>query len=110
MNDWKIIFAERAELDLREIYAYISEYLLEPETARNAIKNIINVIDGLSSFPNRHTLYDEEPWKSLGLRRSNAGNFAVFYCAYEAEKIVRIIRVIYGGRDIGEVLNETHSK
>jgi len=41
------------------------------------------------------------------LRRSNVGNYAIFYYADEAREVCSVIRIVYGGRDIETALAET---
>ncbi len=58
-------------------------------------------------MPNRFRLYDEEPWKSKGLRVLPIKNYLIFYITDEENKTVYIARIMYGGRKIESQLNET---
>ena len=104
---WRIIFAESARRDLRKIRDYISNVLVEPEIARKQIVRIVNAISSLDHMPERHRLYDHEPWRSKGLRTLPVDNYLVFYVPDETRTIVEIIHIIYGGRDIEAQLNQT---
>jgi len=95
-----VIYTEQAERDLRDIYEYIAFKLLKPETAKKQAKRIMNAIDLLNEMPLRHQLYKKEPWKSRGLRVLKVNNYLAFYLPVESKKIVVIIRIMYGGRDI----------
>lgn len=35
MSEWKVVYTEQAERDLRSIFEYIAFSLLEPEVAKN---------------------------------------------------------------------------
>ena len=59
-------------------------------------KNILS----LDHMPERFRRYSEEPWLSRGLRIMPVDNYCVFYIPDLEKKIVNIIRVLYGGRDI----------
>jgi len=107
MSDWNISFAEQAEADLREIYEYVAFTLLEPGTAQNLTRRIVARISGLNASPDGYAVYPKEPWKSRGLRRVNAGNYAIFFIPVKNKSTVVIIRIVYGGRDIERVLDET---
>ena len=50
--------------------------------------------------------YETEPWHSLGMRVLPIDNFVVLYIPDLEEKIVRIVTVMYGGRDISEQLKK----
>ena len=107
MIDWNILLTDQAEADLREIYDYIAFTLLEPGTATKLLQRITTQISKLSQMPERHALYSKEPWRNRGLRRVNVGKYAIFYVPVESRQTVAVIRVIYSGRDIERVLEDT---
>ena len=102
---YRVQLTDEAKLDLRGIYEYIAYSLLEPMIARNVRNRIVAGLKSLDQMPERDPVYQEEPWKSRGLRRINIGNYSGFFPV--AEKTVRVIRILYGGRDILAVLNES---
>jgi len=102
---YKVQLTDEARLDLRGIYEYISYSLLEPMIAKNVKNRIVSGLKSLNKMPERYPIYQEEPWKSRGLRRINIGNYSGFFLV--AEKSVRVIRILYGGRDIRTILNES---
>lgn len=51
---------------------------------------------------------ENEPWKSRGVRRMNAKNFAVFFYVYEEYSEVYVMNVIYQKRDIPKILAELY--
>jgi len=58
----KIIYTEKSEQDLVNIYRYIAIDLLVPETAKKQVERIMNAIKGLDELPLRYKLYQNEPW------------------------------------------------
>jgi len=104
MKQWDVQLAEHAEHDLREIYEYIAFNLFAPDTAGNLIHRQKTRIQGLDFMPLRHAAYPNEPWNSRGLRRVDEGNFAVFYIPSEANHVVTVIRIMYSGMDINQIL------
>jgi toxin ParE1/3/4 len=70
------------------------------------VRQITKEIISLDQMPMRYRLYDEEPWKSQGLRYFSVKNHLIFYCADETQNTVYTVRIIYGGRDISHQLNE----
>ncbi|MDR2505524.1 MAG: type II toxin-antitoxin system RelE/ParE family toxin [Oscillospiraceae bacterium] len=107
MSEWKIAYSQQAERDLDAICRYIAGTLLVPDTAKKQVRRIADAIDELNHMPLRHRLCEYEPWHSRGLRQLQADNYLVFYLPVELKKVVFIIRVMYGGRDISEALRET---
>ena len=61
----------------------------------------------LDEMPMRFRLYDEEPWRSVGLRFFPVDNYLVFYLPDESKNTVSIVRIMHGGRDVRSQLNET---
>jgi len=105
MRNWHVQVAKYAEADLRGIYEHIAFTLLEPQVAKNLIRRIRTRINKLSNSPDSYAVYQKEPWKSRGLRRVNSGNYAIFFIPQE-KRVVTVIRVIYGGRDIESILDD----
>ena len=106
LEEYNVIIEESAQSDLREILNYISETLMEPRIAAGLIGRIRKAIESLDQMPERFPLYDREPWRSQGIRRMNADNFASFYVVMKDSHTVSVLAVIYGGRDIDKVLTE----
>lgn len=103
---YAIEYTDSAMQDIRNIYGYISETLLEPEIASNQAQRIMKEIRSLEEMPMRYRLYDDEPWHSKGLRFFPVDNYLVFYLPDEETGTVKIIRVMYGGRDIKNQLDQ----
>jgi toxin ParE1/3/4 len=108
-KEWSVHLGDQAEADLRGIYEYISAILIEPEIAKNLIWRIETKISKLNISPQSYAVYPGEPWKSCGLRRVNSGKYAIFFIPNEKEYVVTVIRIVYGGRDIGQILDDTPS-
>lgn len=104
MNTWKVVYSEQAEKDLRGIHEYIAFSLLEPIIARNQTRRIMDAVAKLSLLPLRHRLYEKEPWHSKGLRVLPVDNYLAFYLPVDAQKIVVVVRIMYGGRNVEEQL------
>lgn len=101
---FKVKYSSRAISDLDNIYEYISKDLAEPEIAASIVNQIRSEIRRLDEMPMRFKLYDNEPWRSQGLRCFNVKRYMVFYLPDESDRTVSIVSVMYGGRDIGEQL------
>ena len=61
-------------------------------------------VESLSEMPLRNPLYDKEPWKSRGLRKLIVDNFITFYITNEKQNQVVVLAIMYGGRNIDELL------
>ena len=104
MSGWTIEYSEPAEADLNDIYCYIAENLRAPAIAAEQIRRIVERVSKLAAMPKRYPLHGKGKWRSLGLRRTNVDNFAIFYLPDDAGRIVTIIRILYGGRNIDAIM------
>ena len=110
MSEWIVVYTERAERDLRSIFEYIAFSLLEPETAKSQLQRIMDTVANLGEMPMRYHLYEKEPWHSKGLRVLPIDNYLTFYLPMESKMIVAVIRIMYGGRDIEDQLQQTKAR
>ena len=99
MKQWKVIYSGQAELDLLNIADYIRYNLLAPQSAIRITDKIMDEIKKLDSMPERFSLYQEEPWYSLGLRFFPVENYTVFYYPESQTGVVQIIRIMYSGQN-----------
>ena len=104
---WKIIHTKSADHNLEEIRNYISNVLIEPEIARKQIARIIHAISSLDHMPERHRLYEHEPWRSKGLRIFPVDNYLILYALDESQHVVEIARIIYGRRNLAVQLAQS---
>ena len=105
---YQIELTNQARNVLDEIYSYIAFTLLSPDVAANMYHSIIDCIRPLDSMPLRNALMDDEPWKNRGLRRCFVKNYTIFYLVDETKLIVRIVRIMYSGRDVRYQLSESN--
>lgn len=100
-----VITTEQADNDLRGIYEYIAFELLSPDNAAGQLERLEKHIMGLEEFPERHRLYDKEPWRSRDWRWMPVDNYMVFYVVEKAKRQVTVTRVMYEGRNIEEQID-----
>ena len=103
---YQIYYSDKARNDLRSIYEYITYELLVPDTAANQIRSITQAARSLEEMPLRYSVYDAQPWKSIGIRTNTVGNNLLFYLVSEKEKTVNIVRIIYGARNLEMQITE----
>lgn len=101
---FQVELSESADKNLRNIYMYIAIDLCMPEVAEKQLNRIFDEIRSLDELPERYRRYDVEPFYSRGMRILPVDKYVVLYIPDLEEKIVRIVTVMYGGRDIGEQL------
>lgn len=103
---FEVELTERADRDLRNIFLYIAIDLSAPENAERQINRLWDAILSLDELPERYRRYEDEPWHSREMRILSIDNFVILYIPYLKEKVVRVVTVMYGGRDISEQLKK----
>lgn len=108
MRSYDVSITETAEQDLKSIVTYIRLQLKEPGTAQRVYQTIRNEILKLNHMPDRYPLWQDEPWQSRGLRKLLAANYLVLYLVNHDQSQVRVVRIMYAGRNIAAQLQETN--
>ncbi|MCL2405871.1 MAG: type II toxin-antitoxin system RelE/ParE family toxin, partial [Defluviitaleaceae bacterium] len=101
------LLAEQAKRDLRGIYEYFAFTRLEPKLGKKIKQRIVEKLNSLNEMPHRYPVYQEEPWKTIGLRQVFAGSYCIFYLV--TENRVHVARIMYGSMDLSAALSETAS-
>lgn len=99
MKKYNIFIVKEAKEDLREIYTYISEELLEPQIAKRIQASLKSKIYSLQQMPNRNPINDEPLFKARKIRVLIAERCRVFYTVNESDSAVIILRVISTRRE-----------
>ena len=106
---YEVEVSKQADSDLRGIFEYIAFELQSPENASGQLDRLEEQILNLDTMPERYRKYENEPWKSRGLRVLPVDNYVVLYIPDSNKKVVTILRVMYAGRGIDNQLN-LHTK
>ncbi len=99
-----VLISERAENDLRDIFLYISSSLRARENAVGQLKRLEKAINALTEFPERFKIYESDKYSSGNLRVMPVDNYLVFYNVDNDRRIVNVVRVLYGARDIDKFI------
>ncbi len=110
MKRYKIKITPYAREQMKEIRDYIANQLLNPDAARNTIIAIRKEVNSLSTMPERLRTVDEEPWRSLGIRKISVKNYYVYYWIEEEAQIVHVTAVAYAMRDQTKVLKQVRNE
>lgn len=106
MTEYQVKITEIAQSDLLSAVSYIRDVLLQPSTAYTLYGKIKSEIFKLSTMPERYPLWTDEPWRSEGLRKMVVKNYIVLYMAESDQRVVKVLRIFYGGRNITTQLRE----
>jgi plasmid stabilization system protein ParE len=68
MKQYDVKISHAALNDMEQIYSYIADRLLEPDTAMGQYNRIAEAIQSLNILPERCALVESEPERTQGLR------------------------------------------
>lgn len=102
--NYSVTLTAQATSDLKDIFKYIAYDLQSPEIASGQLDRIEKAIFSLDTMPERFRVYDKPKWRERNLRIMSVDNYLVFYIPDHEKKMVSIMRVMYGGRDIDRQL------
>jgi len=99
LNEYRVKFTPLAKNDMDEIYQYIFDTLIAPIAANNLIDKIEEKAKRLADAPYSCPLVDDEFLREKGYRKLVINNYIALYMVSDDEKLVKIMRVVYGGSD-----------
>ena len=99
-------FTETAEQDLDDIFHYIATELDNPIAASSFMKKLESVIAEIRSFPKSGSLVDNEFISVKDIRKLPISNYLLYYQFEETQESVVILRIIYGKRDLQQILQD----
>ena len=96
---YKIIFTENAEIELDNIYDYISNTLLSENSAKELMNKIEESTLRLEMFPESCSTVDGYIINDVQYRKLIVENYVLLYHVDKVNKQVNIIHVFYGRRN-----------
>lgn len=87
MTSYEVKVTKQAYGQMREIVLYITNELLAPEAAANLLDKMQEALNALPDMLKRHSLVDEEPWRSEGVRKIVVKKF---HCPNRAQNLPKL--------------------
>lgn len=107
MTEYRVEIGLLTQTDITDIMHYIGQMLQEPRTAGNLYRVIKEEINSLRLMPERYPYEDDKRLRALGIRRLLVKNYKVLYFVDTERQLVQVARVVYAGRDLSRLLEET---
>lgn len=96
---YEVIITKNAKQDLKEIYEYISNSLMEENIANKLIDKIENELLKLEYIPEGFNIIKTTGRNNFEYRRLPINNYVAIYRVNKEKKQVYIVRIFYGGRN-----------
>lgn len=97
---------KRAESDLDGIVSYIAVELANPKAASDFVDKLQDNIEEARSFPESGSFVNNEFLQVENVRKKLVGNYIMYYLPNEEEKVIYILRIVYGRRNMDEILKK----
>ena len=107
MTEYRVEIALLSQTDITDIMHYIGQMLQEPRTVGNLYRVIKEEINSLRLMPERYPYEDDKRLRALGIRKLLVKNYKVLYFVDTEGQLVQVVRVVYAGRDLSKLLEET---
>ena len=102
---YNVRIMQKAEEDLSEIVAYISDTLSNPKAANDLLEKFLDEKNNIAENPYMYPLSLDPFLQSEGYHRFLfKRNYVALYLIDDDEKEVSIIRVFYAKRDYGKLI------
>ena len=105
-SNYQYNFTKKAETDLDEILSYISIELSNPDAAASFLKDLQAVLASICSVPKIGRIVDNEFLPNREIRKSLVGNYVLYYLPDIKEKRIYVLRLLYGRRNLDELVRE----
>lgn len=96
----------KAEADLDNILSYMAAQLSNPQAAAAFLEKLQDAISEACSFPESGSPVDNEFLPCKTIRKKRIGNYILYYFPDEKAEIIYILRILYGRRNLDEILRE----
>lgn len=97
---------ERAEADLDGIVSYIAAQLGNPQAAAGFLDRLQAAIQEACACPESGALVVNAFLPSKTVRKKLVGNYILYYLPEKQKKMLYILRILYGSRNLEEILSE----
>ena len=103
-SKWSCKLTRNAEADLDSILRYLAVELANPNAAAAFADKLQAAMEEARTFPESGSLVINEYLPNTGVRKKVIGNYLMYYLPDPAEETVSVLRIVYGRRNIDEIL------
>lgn len=105
-SKFEYCLTKRAESDLEGIVSYIIVELTNQQAATDFLDKLQDNIEEARNFPESGSLVQNEFLQVENVRRKLVGNYILYYLTNVEEKVIYILCIVYGKRDMDEIFKK----
>lgn len=95
---------ERARQDVRETVNYIRNELDNEKAAKTLLGDINKCMEKVCAFPASGALVVNDFLPRMIIRKKVVGNYILYYMVEKEKKMIWVLRIVYGARNMEAVL------
>ena len=103
MLNFSLEITEAAREDIRKIHLYVAGKLRNPKAASRLADKLVNSAESLTVSPKRYRVRRKNS-RGLEIRYMPVDNFMIIYTIDDRSKIVNVLNVIYGKRNLDSII------
>ncbi len=103
-SKWGYRLTQKAGADLDDIVGYIASELANPKAASDFADKLQGAIEEAQAFPESGSPVVNEFGPHTDVRKKRVGNYIMYYLPDSAEKMIFVLRIVYGRRNMDEIL------
>ncbi len=107
-SEYSYQFTKPAIDDLDNTLHYIAHDLDNPVAAQNLREKLFEAIDRARAFPEIGTPVDNEYLPDKTIRKLTVDHYLIYYKPDHARNMITVIRIVYGKRNLDEILRSIH--
>ncbi len=105
-SKWGYQLTQKADADLDDIEGYMAVELANPKAASDFVDKLQEVIEEAWSFPESCSPVVNEFVPATEVRKKLVANYIMYYLSDSAEKMILVLRIVYGRRNVDEILRQ----
>ncbi len=105
-SKWGYQLTQKADADLDDIVGYIAVELANPKAVSDFLDKLQEAIEEARAFPESGSLVINEFVPNTKIRKKLTGNYIMYYLPDSAEKMIFVLRIVYGRRNMDEILRQ----
>ena len=109
-KNYKFIITDKAKNDLDEIVRYIAIELAAPSAASSFLDQFLEAVQLICSFPESCSFIDNDFVPANTIRHKVIGNYVLYYLPNHQQRTCTVIRILYGKRNLKEILTDQDSE
>lgn len=104
MKRYIVKITGKALADMKEIYDYIADELMNPNAVMGQYNRIADAVESMKMFPEHCRVFDTRSERDLGMRQIPVDNYTAVF-VIQGDDVVAL-RVLYSASDINARLRE----